>query len=171
MYLAVVYQDWVVVSVYTLVGAIFKEGLILCNLKVLHPSLLVIEGVQLVFRKVVHDAGSVRVANDIDWGAETISVSKAHTQRQIEIFLTSVSVMNKTGRTGLQQPVHSHQEADVLRGQPDGSQDQYHGHQSSAGNTGCSHTGQCGCHAAREARVNCNTVKPSSEARGSDLNQ
>lgn len=53
-------------SVYILVGAVFKERLILCNLKVLHPGLLVIKGVQLVFRKVVHDARPVRIPNDVD---------------------------------------------------------------------------------------------------------
>lgn len=86
MYLAVVYQDWVVVSVYVLVGAIFKERLILCNLKVLHPGLLVIEGVQLVFGKVVHDPGSVRVPNDVDRGAEPISAAQEHTKRRAKIF-------------------------------------------------------------------------------------
>lgn len=92
MYLAVVYQDWVVVSVYVLVGAIFKERLILCDLKVLHPGLLVIKGVQLMFRKVVHDAGSVRIPDNVDWGAKTISAPQEHTNRRAKIFLLSLSL-------------------------------------------------------------------------------
>lgn len=46
----------------------------------------------------------------------------------------------------LQQPVDSDQEADVLSGQPHRREDQKHGHKSSTGDTGCSNTGQGGCH-------------------------
>lgn len=55
---------------------------------------------------------------------------------------------------GLQQPVNSDQEAYVLSGQPNCSQDQNHGHQSGTGNTGSSHTSQSGRHTARKAKVN-----------------
>lgn len=46
-------------SVYILVGVIFKEGLGFCHLKVINPRLLGVEGVELVFGQVVHDTGSV----------------------------------------------------------------------------------------------------------------
>lgn len=72
MYLAVVYQDWVVVCVYILVAVIFKEGLSLCHLKVIDPGLLGVKGVKLVFGKVVHDTRSVGVPNHINWSTETI---------------------------------------------------------------------------------------------------
>ena len=49
-----------------------------------------------------------------------------------------------------QQPVDSDQEADVLSGQPHRREDQEHGHESRTGDTGCSDTGQGGCHTAQE---------------------
>lgn len=45
-----------------------------------------------------------------------------------------------------QQPVDGDQQTDVLGWQADGRQDQQHGHQSGAGNTGSSNTGQGGSH-------------------------
>lgn len=54
------------VSVYILVGVIFKVGLIPCHLKVLHAGLLRVEGVKLVFGKVVHNTRSVGVPDHVD---------------------------------------------------------------------------------------------------------
>lgn len=56
-------------------------------------------------------------------------------------------------RKHLQQPVHSHQQADVLRWQAHGCQNEEHGDQPSTGDTGCTDTCQCGCEAVRTEKV------------------
>lgn len=52
-----------------------------------------------------------------------------------------------------QQPVDGDQEADVLRGQAHRREDQKHGHESGAGDTGSSDTCQGGCHTEQEKQV------------------
>lgn len=52
----------------------------------------------------------------------------------------------------LQQPVDSHQEADILSWKPDRREDQEHCHKSSTGDAGSSNTGQRGCHTAGRTR-------------------
>lgn len=59
-----------------------------------------------------------------------------------------------SGGCDSQQPVHSNQEADVLSGQPHCCEDQKHGHKSCTGDTGCSNTGQGGCHTNQETHSN-----------------
>lgn len=60
--------------------------------------------------------------------------------QRVSVFWMTAFALN------LQQPVDSDQEADVLSGQPHRREDQKHGHQSSTGDTGCSHAGQGGSH-------------------------
>lgn len=66
---------------------------------------------------------------------------------QYSVFACSLSFVLTLN---LQQPVNSNQEADILSGQPDCSEDQNHRHKPGAGNTGSSNTGHCGGHATRE---------------------
>ena len=65
----------------------------------------------------------------------------------------SVHIPSRTTHRHLQQPVHSHQQADVLGRQAYSRQNKEHGDQPSAGNTGCTNAGQCGCEAVRTKKV------------------
>lgn len=75
MYLAVVYQDWVVVRVHVLVGVIFKEWLIPCHVKVFHAGLLGVEAVKLVLGEMIDDARAIWVPDHVDGCAETVPTS------------------------------------------------------------------------------------------------
>lgn len=56
-------------------------------------------------------------------------------------------------RKHLQQPVHSHQQADVLRRQAHGRQNEEHGDQPSTGDTGCADARQRGCEAVKTEKA------------------
>lgn len=64
----------------------------------------------------------------------------------------SHSQQNHTHRH-LQQPVHSHQQADVLGRQAYSRQNEEHGDQPRTGNTGCTNAGQRGREAVRTEKV------------------
>lgn len=84
-------------SKYILVGAVFEERLCLCHLEIIHPGLVGVEGVELVFGKVINDTCSVRVPDHVDRGAETVPGVEAGTQ-QIQ---PQVSQLPESGQYGI----------------------------------------------------------------------
>lgn len=86
------------------------------------------------------------------WGPPKILAATMHLVLPWEAVLrpsAGTPLPPRPCRRHLQQPIHSHQQADVLSRQAHRCQNEEHGNQSGTGDTGCTNAGQCGCEAVR----------------------